>query len=259
MNYWTQSRNNIFVAAHRGWSDKYAENTMEAFRAAADLGVDQIETDVRLTKDGELVLIHDETLERVTDGYGKVIDHTLSELEKLKVKGTGRIPTMIEFLEMFNDYPSLTLDMELKEYPTEGRETLAYRTCDHVLQAISDAGLDDRCVVNTWSGKLHEYIYRTYGKKYKQHVYFPQNYLGTCELDPYSYAYCTCVFGVQEGSITIDEVHSLHRRTGVRIWAGAYAKDEPSIDLAVNMGAELITCNNPDEVLSILQKKNLHL
>ena len=60
------------------------------------------------------------------------------------------------------------------------------------------------------------------------------------------------------GSITIDEVHSLHRRTGVRIWAGAYAKDEPSIDLAVNMGAELITCNNPDEVLSILRKKKLH-
>ncbi|MCR4621869.1 MAG: hypothetical protein K5663_07270, partial [Clostridiales bacterium] len=135
MNYWTQSTDNVFVAAHRGWSDKYTENTMEAFRAAADLGVDQIETDVRLTKDGELVLIHDETLERVTDGCGKVIEYTLSELEKLKVKGAGRIPTLIEFLELFNDYPSLTLDMELKEYPTEGREALAYRTCDRVLQA----------------------------------------------------------------------------------------------------------------------------
>ncbi len=195
MNYWTQSRDNIFVAAHRGWSDKYAENTMEAFRAAANLGVDQIETDVRLTKDGELVLFHDETLERVTDGCGKVIDHTLSELEKLKVKGAGRIPTLIEFLELFSHHTSLTLDMELKEYPTEGREALAY---------------------------------------------------------------CTCVFGVQEGSITIEDVRSLHRKTGVRIWAGAYAKDEPSVDLAVKMGAELITCNNPDEVLSILRKKKLH-
>ena len=85
MNYWTQSREHVFVAAHRGWSDRYPENTMEAFRAAAELGVDQIETDVRLSKDGELVLIHDETLERVTDGCGKVIDHTLSELEQLKV------------------------------------------------------------------------------------------------------------------------------------------------------------------------------
>ena len=46
MNYWTQSNQNIYVAAHRGWSEHYPENTMEAFLAAAKLGVDQIETDV---------------------------------------------------------------------------------------------------------------------------------------------------------------------------------------------------------------------
>lgn len=258
MDYWTQSNENIFVAAHRGWNDKYAENTMEAFRAAADLGVDQIETDVRLTKDGELVLFHDETLERVTDGSGKVIDHTLAELKKLRVKGAGRIPTLIELLDMFGDYPELTLDMELKEYPTEGRESLSYHTCDRVLQLLSNAGLKDRCVVNTWSGKLHEYIHQTYGQKYKQHVYYPQSCLGPCTVDPYSYAYCTCVFGVQEGEITIEDVQDLHRKTGVRIWAGTYAKDESSIELAVRMGAELITCNNPDEVLCILRKNKLH-
>ena len=123
--------------------------------------------------------------------------------------------------------------MELKEYPTAGREELAFRTCDRVLRLIWDAGLADRCVINTFSGKLHEYIYRTCGKKVKQHVYYPQSCLGTCELDPYSYAYCTCVFGVQEGSVTVEDVQALHRRTGVRIWAGAYAKDEPSVDLAV--------------------------
>ena len=59
MNYWTQSKQNIFVAAHRGWRSKYPENTLAAFRAALELGVDQIETDVRVTADGELVLIHD--------------------------------------------------------------------------------------------------------------------------------------------------------------------------------------------------------
>ena len=61
MNYWTQSEKNIFVAAHRGVSASYPENTMEAFRAAIAMGVDQIETDVHVTKDGELVLVHDHT------------------------------------------------------------------------------------------------------------------------------------------------------------------------------------------------------
>ena len=66
------------------------------------------------------------------------------------------------------------------------------------------------------------------------------------------------MFGVQEGEITLEDVHTLHRNTGVRIWAGTYAKDEASVNLAVRMGAELITCNNPDEVLDILRKKKLH-
>ena len=52
MNYWTQSNRNIYVAAHRGWRSKYPENTLEAFEAALKLGVDQLETDVRITKAG---------------------------------------------------------------------------------------------------------------------------------------------------------------------------------------------------------------
>ena len=74
MNYWTQSEKNIFVAAHRGFCAKFPENTMLAFREAVKLGVDQIETDVRITKDNELVLIHDSTLDRTTNGTGKVCD-----------------------------------------------------------------------------------------------------------------------------------------------------------------------------------------
>ena len=80
MNYWTQSKDNIWVAAHRGWCSKYPENTMEAIKAAVEVGVDQIETDIRVTKDGELVLFHDPTVDRTTNGTGKVIDYTLEEL-----------------------------------------------------------------------------------------------------------------------------------------------------------------------------------
>ena len=66
MNYWTESKDNIYVAAHRGWSKKYPENTMLSFKKALELGVDQLETDVRITRDNQLVLIHDATVDRTT-------------------------------------------------------------------------------------------------------------------------------------------------------------------------------------------------
>ena len=83
MNYWNQSTKNIYVAAHRGWRDEYPENTMPAFEAAVALGVDQLETDVRVTLDGELVLIHDATVDRTKNGKGKVCEKTLAELRAL--------------------------------------------------------------------------------------------------------------------------------------------------------------------------------
>ena len=119
-NYWTQSEKNIYVAAHRGWSAVYPENTMEAFRAAVGLNVDQIETDVRITRDGELVLMHDAAVDRTTDGTGKVCDYTLAELKKLDAgikKGEqfrgARVPTFIEFMDLVRDLPDMTVDIEL--------------------------------------------------------------------------------------------------------------------------------------------------
>ena len=115
MNYWTQSKNNIYVAAHRGWCSKYPENTMSAFKAALDIGVDQIETDVRITKDGHLVLIHDNTVDRTTNGKGFVHDMTLSELRELDAGNGEKIPTLKELMELVKDHPTVTLDIELKE------------------------------------------------------------------------------------------------------------------------------------------------
>lgn len=257
MNYWTQSENNIYVAAHRGWCGKYPENTMAAFRAAIELGVDQIETDVRVTKDGVLVLVHDAAVDRTTNGTGLVIDYTFEELRKLDAGNGEQIPTLEELMELVKNHPTITLDIELKEYPTEGREELAYDVCDRTLKMLDDYGFTGRCVANTFSGKLHEYIREKYGDRYKQHVFYPQRHLGACEKDPYTYAYCTCIFGL-EGEVSVEEVRKLHEETGVRIWAGAYVKDEQGVELAVSIGSELITCNNPDVILSVLRQKGLH-
>ena len=261
MNYWRESKDNVYVAAHRGWSTVYPENTMEAFRAAIDLGVDQIETDVRVTRDGELVLIHDATVDRTTNGTGRVIDMTLAELKALdacngKAEFSGaRIPTFIELMEFVKDHPTLTLDLELKEYPDGEHEAIALEVCDRVLEIVDRYDFTDRVVINSFSGKLNEYVYKTYGKKYRQHVFFPLHHLGKCEIDPYSYAFCCCMFSANGDIIATPEECAEMAARGVEPWAGAAVKDAESVDKMIACGATLVTCNNPDEILRILREK----
>ncbi|MFK4998879.1 glycerophosphodiester phosphodiesterase family protein [Bacillus sp. N9] len=69
--------------AHRGSSAYAPENTMSAFRLGVEHGVDFIECDVHLSKDGKLIIIHDEKVDRTTDGFGYVKDFTLEELKQL--------------------------------------------------------------------------------------------------------------------------------------------------------------------------------
>ena len=66
--------------AHRGFSGKYPENTLLAFEKAIEAGAEGMEFDVQLTKDGELVIIHDETIDRTSNGSGRVKDFTYEEL-----------------------------------------------------------------------------------------------------------------------------------------------------------------------------------
>lgn len=92
----------VLVVAHRGDWRNFPENTLEAVESAIKMGVDMIEIDVQKTKDGEFVLMHDSTVNRTTNGKGKVADLTLEEIKKLGIRNgighiTGyRIPTLRE-------------------------------------------------------------------------------------------------------------------------------------------------------------------
>ena len=262
-NYWTQSRENIYVAAHRGWSAKYPENTMLAFRKAAELNVDQIETDIRITMDGELVLMHDAAVDRTTNGTGLVREKTLAEIRALDAgswKGEEfaglQVPTFKEFMDYMATLPEMTIDFELKEYPVEGRDAMAYEVCDRVLKLVDEYGFTDRCVINTFNAKLHEYIREKYGDKYRQHVYFPIRHMGEPAVDPYSYGYCCCMFG--EGIMATKEKFDAMAARGVQPWAGAGVRDAAGVDMAIERGATLITCNNVDDVLELLRQRGYH-
>ena len=105
--------------AHRGFSGKYPENTLLAFSKAIEEGVDGIENDVHLTKDGVLVVMHDELVDRTTNGKGYIKDKTYEELSQLdasyifKEYGPQKVPTLREYLELVKDTDIIT-NIELK-------------------------------------------------------------------------------------------------------------------------------------------------
>ena len=124
---------------------------------------------------------------------------------------------------------------------------------------IDDYGYTDRCVINTFSGKLHEYIQDKYGDKYRRHVYFPIKHLGEISRDPYENAYCCCMFsGIKGVAMATKEEFDDMAAKGVRPWAGAGVRDADGVDMAIANGAELITCNNPDVILQLLRERGYH-
>lgn len=112
--------NNIINFAHRGASAVCPENTMAAFRKGLELGATGIETDVQMTKDGGLVLIHDETLNRTTSGTGYVKDHSLAELLEVDAGSwfgpefkDERLPLLEDLLDLLQGRDTI-LNIELK-------------------------------------------------------------------------------------------------------------------------------------------------
>ncbi len=107
------------VWAHRGASGYAPENTMEAFQMAIEMGADGIELDVQFTRDRQLVVIHDETIDRVSDGHGRVVDYTLEELRQFQFNKTHpeyqncRIPTLEEVLILMRP-TGMRVNIELK-------------------------------------------------------------------------------------------------------------------------------------------------
>lgn len=117
-------RTQPMIIAHRGFSGRFPENTLRAFREALKLPVDAIEFDVRKASDGTLIVIHDETVDRTTSGTGRVGDITWDEIRKLDAGAWKseefageRIPSLDEVLEAIGG--QIMLVVEIKEPGTE--------------------------------------------------------------------------------------------------------------------------------------------
>ena len=142
------------IWAHRGCSQLYPENTITAFEHAAKIkGLTGIELDIQLSKDGELVVIHDERVDRTTNGVGYVRDYTLKELGCLHIH-TGleipeHIPTMREVIELLKPEMlaenGIFLNIELKNsvYPYPGME-------EKIVNMVHEYGIEDRIIYSSF-------------------------------------------------------------------------------------------------------------
>ena len=128
--------------AHRGGAALAPENTLAAFARSTALGLRYLESDIKITADGQLICFHDATLERSTDGWGRVGAKTLAELRGVRVHGREPIPTLEEALEAFPD-ACFTIDL---------KDRAAIAPMARLLQRPDYA--ERVCVAGAWDGWL---------------------------------------------------------------------------------------------------------
>ncbi|MEO1085553.1 MAG: glycerophosphodiester phosphodiesterase family protein, partial [Acidobacteriota bacterium] len=141
------------VIAHRGFSGRAPENTLAAVRAAIELGADMVEVDVTLTADGHVVLMHDDTLDRTTDGTGAAMDATLEELRKLDAGSwfdpsfAGEpVPTLVELLELVTDKILLNIEIKHEAVTEVAEDGIAHKVDD----LVAAHGEVDQVVVSSF-------------------------------------------------------------------------------------------------------------
>lgn len=238
------------VIGHRGLPSLYPENTIASFEGAARLAVDAIEFDVHPTRDGQLVITHDDTVDRCSNGHGKVCELTLAELRQLDFgawKGPAfagtRIPTLDEALDaIFAVQPGMCLLVELKE----ADEGCALQ----VLQTLRRRQILPQVLALSFYDRLMELYRREEPSLLLQG--FPHRYVKEPMANSYDIINKTCIWTRE---ISAEEVAFFH---GLGIAVDAYAVDnEVALDKVLACGVDSVTTNAADVVLPLVQERGL--
>jgi glycerophosphoryl diester phosphodiesterase len=130
--------NRILIGAHRGAMCHAPENTLAAFEKAIEFGTYRVECDVRQTRDRELILMHDATVERTTDGTGVVREMDLAQIQSLKAGSQVPVPTLKEALACARDRTRLLVELKEKD------------TTEQVIELIQATGMVGECTIATF-------------------------------------------------------------------------------------------------------------
>jgi glycerophosphoryl diester phosphodiesterase len=239
----------VKVYAHRGASGYAPENTMAAFKKAVELGSHGIECDVQMTKDGKLVVTHDEMIDRTTDGKGFIKDITFEELTKLDAGSWfdkefcgQRVPLLTELLQLIKE-TGLLLNIEIKSgiviYP--GIE-------EKVLEEVEAYGIQDKVIISSFN---HYSINRIKqlapsvktGILYMEGIFEPWNYMKTVGCE------CAHPFYMALKPEIAGEI----KKRGFLINVFTVNDPEHGASMAA-MGVDGIITNYPDKILKIVQQ-----
>lgn len=258
------------VIAHQGGELLAPSNTMAAFTNAANMGVDVLETDLHITKDGQLVAIHDPSVDRTTNGHGKVADMTLEEIQKLNAgyhfkdlegnysyRGKGvYIPTAEEIFQKFGN--TVRVEMEIKDdNPPERYEEMAsklwtlikkYHMEDKILVASFDQDILDTFTtyskdkVATSGGKQEVTKFVVFHKFFLRNLYQP-------ETDSFQLPTEDSGFDLTDKKL----INGAHRRgMQIQYWT---IDDPKTMKKLIDSGADGILTNRPDLLLDLLKQK----
>ena len=255
------------IWAHRGSSGFAPENTIPAFEVAKALDVDGIELDIQMTKDGEVVVIHDEQIDRTSDGKGWVKDYTLSELRQFnfgKAKpqyGFVMIPTLREVYELFKD-TDYVINVELKTgiVPYDGSEvtecapgeTEPDRRCieEKVHELTVEMGMEDRVIYSSFS---HASIVRIqqYVTKEQTAFLFSDGWIGVTEYaQKYGVQAVHPPLYDQNLSGLVEECHD----KGMKVHVWTVNEEEYALKLR-EMGVDAIITNHPGKMKKLFGEK----
>jgi len=253
---WHARPDHIPVLGHRGICRKYPENTMVSFEAAIALGVDLIEFDVNITKDGVPVVIHDNTIDRTCDHTGLVRSYTLEELKSFDFGSHfdpsfagAQIPTLEEVLTLAAKSDTLVLNVEIKD--------MTHEAVDKTIAMLHRFGLEDRSVIASFDAAIVRYTKETYPHMRTQG--FPGRYMKNFTEETYD-----CMFGMGIPIASADSTDEVIRADvafaksrGILAWLFC-ADTEDAVRRCVEYGCDNITGNDPAVALETLRRMGLH-
>jgi glycerophosphoryl diester phosphodiesterase len=234
------------IFAHRGYSALFPENTMSAFLAAEKANADGLELDVQLTKDGEVVVIHDEKVDRTTSGTGFVKDLPFKEIRKFNANKKGEkkepIPSLIEVLEWMQSN-QLVCNIELKNnlFPYEGLE-------EKVIQLVRKYNLKDRIIISSFNHYSIVLSYRTAPEIETAPLFNERIYM------PWVYAQSIRAKGIHPKLVSVsDEIIKGSMENGIAVRPYTVNK-ESDINRLLKINCTAIITDDPVKALKIKQQ-----